>query len=170
MDDKPWKDDDGPEERPGPPDQRTVAVEVAGIWEGRSDSDSGEDPKGPLDETFVKLVDRRGRELPIFIGPFEAMSILQALGGTSPERPLSHDLVRTVIDRMGATVDAVVIDDLFQGTFYARILLSAADGKVVEIDARPSDALAIGVRAKVPIRVAERVMEEAGRPERGDDD
>jgi bifunctional DNase/RNase len=170
MDETPWKGEDGPEDAPRPEDLRTVEVTVAGIWEGKSDPDQGADELGPLDETFVKLVDRQDRELPIFIGPFEAMSILQALGGTAPERPLAHDLLRIVIDRLGANVESVVIDDLFQGTFYARILLTAADGKTVEIDARPSDALAVGVRAKVPIRVAERVMEEAGRPADSDHD
>lgn len=169
MDETPWETPDDPD-NDKPDNLETVDVTVVGIWEGRPDPDTDPEDEGPLSETFVKLVDRKDRELPIFIGPFEAMSILAALGGGAPERPLAHDLVRSVVDRLGASIESVIIDDLFQGTFYARILLTDSDGQTVGIDSRPSDAIAVGVRAKVPIRVAERVMKEAGRPSDPDND
>lgn len=161
MDENPWETT-GEDENRGPRRVEERDVEVAGVWEARpADADDNAED-GPFRETFVQLRDRRGRELPIFIGPFEAMSIVHALGGEATERPLAHDLLRNLVEKLGARIDRIVIDDVFQGTFYARILLEDAGGKSLELDARPSDAIALGLRAGVPIRVAESVLAEAG--------
>jgi len=160
MDENPWEAT-GEDENRGPRRVEERDVEVAGVWEARP-ADNDEPEEGKVRETFVQLRDRQGRELPIFIGPFEAMSIVHALGGEPAERPLAHDLLRTVIEKLGARIDRIVIDDVWQGTFYARVLLEAPGGGVMEIDARPSDAIALGLRAKVPIKVAESVLAEAG--------
>lgn len=101
------------------------------------------------------------RYLPIWIGPFEADAITIELQGVEVARPLTHDLLKRVISMLGAQVSHVVINDLQNDTFYARILLDV-DGEEIEVDSRPSDAIALAVRAKAPIFVAEEVMERAG--------
>ena len=95
----------------------------------------------------------RDRYLPIWIGPWEASAIAMKLQGLTPERPLTHDLFVATLDELGATIDRVVISDLADETFHARIMF-ARDGKVAEVDARPSDALALAVRSGVPIYAA----------------
>jgi len=102
----------------------------------------------------------RDRYLPIWIGPWEASAIAMKLQGLTPERPLTHDLFMTTIEDLGARVDRVVISELADETFHARILLER-DGKIVEVDARPSDALALAVRAGVRIFAAAAVLEQA---------
>ncbi|MCX2726123.1 bifunctional nuclease family protein [Thermomicrobium sp. 4228-Ro] len=101
------------------------------------------------------------RHLPIWIGPFEAEAIAMALQGMTPARPLPYDLLRTIIDELGAEIREVAVTDLSQEIFYARIVLTM-NGRTIEIDSRPSDAIALAVRAKVPIYVDESVMERAG--------
>lgn len=101
------------------------------------------------------------RHLPIWIGPFEAEAIAMALQGMTPARPLPYDLLRTIISELGAEIREVAVTDLSQEIFYARIIL-AVNGRIIEIDSRPSDAIAIAVRAKVPILVEESVMDRAG--------
>lgn len=96
------------------------------------------------------------RRLPIIIGAFEAQSIALEMEGIKPPRPLTHDLMKTIIDRMGVSLSEVVVHELRDGTFYAKISLDSQ-----EIDSRPSDAIALAVRYSVPIYVSERVMEEA---------
>lgn len=91
------------------------------------------------------------------------MSILQGLAEKATDRPLSHDLLRITIDRLGAEIQEVVIDDIWQGTFFARIRVRPANADaIIDIDARPSDAIALAVRAKCPVFMAERVLREAG--------
>jgi len=112
----------------------------------------------------------RHRFLPIWIGPWEANAIAMKLQGLSPERPLTHDLFAGVLGELGATIREVVIADLADETFHARIMLEAA-GRVLEIDARPSDALALAVRAGARIFAAEEVLDRAGvESDRADDD
>jgi bifunctional DNase/RNase len=77
-------------------------------------------------------------------------------------RPMTHDLLKSVIDSLGAEVVSVLVSDLKEDTFYAEINLRQSDGKVIKIDSRPSDALALGLRAKAPIYVAEEVMATSG--------
>jgi bifunctional DNase/RNase len=101
------------------------------------------------------------RYLPIWIGPAEADAIAVRLQDVQVARPLTHDLLRNVISDLGANVDYVFVNDLSNDTFYARIMLHV-DGKSVEIDSRPSDAIALAVRAQVPIFADESVLEKAG--------
>jgi bifunctional DNase/RNase len=101
------------------------------------------------------------RYLFIWIANPEAYSIAMDLQGTSSPRPLTHDLLKTVITELGGTLSSVIISDLIDDIFYARLVLDA-EGRHVEIDSRPSDAIALAVRMKVPIFVAESVMEQAG--------
>ncbi len=111
------------------------------------------------------------RRLPIIIGAFEAQAIALELEGIKPPRPLTHDLFKQVIDNLGASILEVIIDELRENTFYAKILLEIS-GLTNEIDGRPSDAIALAVRAQAPIFVAESVMESAAfiPSEEGDDD
>jgi len=101
------------------------------------------------------------RYLPIWIGPAEADAIAVRLQEVAVARPLTHDLLRSIIDSLGASVDYVVVNDLSNDTFFARIMLQI-DGRVMEIDSRPSDAIALAVRVQVPIYADESVLEKAG--------
>lgn len=101
------------------------------------------------------------RYLPIWIGPAEADAIAVRLQEVAVARPLTHDLLRTIIDSLGATVTHILVNDLANDTFFARISLQV-DGRTLEIDSRPSDAIALAVRAQVPIYVEESVLEKAG--------
>ncbi len=102
----------------------------------------------------------RERYLPIWIGPWEASAIAMRLQGLTPERPLTHDLFASTLDELGVRIDQVVITDLADETFHARLFVEAS-GRTLELDSRPSDALALAVRANVPIYAAEGVMERA---------
>jgi len=97
------------------------------------------------------------RRLPIIIGAFEAQSIALEMEGIKPPRPLTHDLLKNVMDSLGASLNDVFINELKDGTFYAILNLDAQ-----EVDSRPSDAIALAVRYGVPIFVADKVMDEAG--------
>ena len=99
------------------------------------------------------------RYLPIWIGPFEADAIALALQGHLPPRPLTHDLLRTTITDLGGAIEQIQVTDLQDGTFYARILVRQ-NGTQLEIDARPSDAIALGIATNVPIFVADHVLDE----------
>jgi bifunctional DNase/RNase len=101
------------------------------------------------------------RYLPIWIGPAEADAIAVKLQGATVPRPLSHDLLHSVIGALGATLNSIVINDLRSDTFYAKIILNV-DGRQMEVDSRPSDALALAVRAEVPIYAEEAVLDKAG--------
>ncbi len=101
------------------------------------------------------------RHLPIWIGPFEAEAIAMVLQGVGSARPLPYDLLTSVVSELGATVTSIVVNDLNQDVFYARIMLDHAGSEVL-IDSRPSDAIALAVRAKIPILVDESVMDRAG--------
>lgn len=104
-----------------------------------------------------------GRVLPIWIGEQEATSTLFALGGDTPPRPLSHDLMKTLVDTVGARIDRVEVTRIDEGTFYAEITLVTTAGSLV-LDARPSDSVALAVRAEAPLFVADEVFEQAGIP------
>jgi bifunctional DNase/RNase len=101
------------------------------------------------------------RYLPIWIGPAEADAIAVKLQGISVPRPLTHDLLFSILNALGAKIKSIFVNDLQNDTFFARIFVTA-NGKEIEIDSRPSDAIAIAVRAKVPIYAAEEVLEKAG--------
>jgi uncharacterized protein len=101
------------------------------------------------------------RHLPIWIGPFEAEAIAMELQGITASRPLPYDLMRSVIVELGAEVRRIVITEISNDVFYARIIVDR-DGLGIELDSRPSDAIALAVRVKVPIFVDETVMDRAG--------
>lgn len=117
---------------------------------------------------ILKEVDGE-RHLPIWIGSYEAEAIAMELQGVSASRPLPYDLMRTIIEDMGGTVERITVIDLSEDVFYARIVLRQ-NGREVEIDSRPSDAIALAVRARVPILVDDGVMEKAGVMLSSDDD
>ncbi len=101
------------------------------------------------------------RYLPIWIGPYEADAITIHLQDMQVPRPLTHDLIIKIIEELGAKVERVVVSDLTNETFYARVIMTIG-GKEVSIDSRPSDAVAVAVRAGCSIYVEDEVMERAG--------
>src|SRR5215212_8708368 len=110
----------------------------------------------------VILKDNEGdRYLPIWIGAWEASAIAMRLQGLAAERPLTHDLFATTLEQLAVRIDRVVISELAEETYHARVYLDR-DGLEVEVDARPSDALALAVRSEVPIFAAEEVLSLAG--------
>ena len=100
------------------------------------------------------------RYVPIWIGPFEAEAITIELQEIPPPRPMTHDLIKSVIHELGGRVVHVLISELHNDVYYARIVIEI-DGRQVDIDSRSSDAIAVAVRAKVPIFVADSVMAKA---------
>ncbi|MEQ9104606.1 MAG: bifunctional nuclease family protein [Rhodothermales bacterium] len=109
------------------------------------------------------------RRLPIIIGAFEAQSIALELEKIQPPRPMTHDLIRDLFNAVGAEVTDIVIDELREGTFFAKIRYAIA-GASGQLDARPSDAVALAVRVDAPIFVDAAVLDEAGIPADDSDD
>lgn len=101
------------------------------------------------------------RTLPIWIGDFESQAIFMQLEGTLSQRPLPYDVMRAIISELQGTVLRVVVVELTADVFYARIVISAG-GETIEIDSRPSDAIALALRCGAPIMVEESVMDQAG--------
>jgi len=101
------------------------------------------------------------RYLPIWIGPSEADAIAVKLQDVTVPRPLTHDLLRSVIDTLGASINSIIVSELKNDTFFAKIILNV-DGGQMEVDSRPSDALALAVRAGAPIYAEETVLDRAG--------
>jgi bifunctional DNase/RNase len=114
------------------------------------------------DKGFVILLksSEGNTALPIFVGQLEAQSIIIALSDAPPLRPLTHDLIRSMLDELSCTVIRVEVSDLVEDTFYGKIVLER-DGLPIELDSRPSDAIAIAVRTGAPLFVAEHVMKQA---------
>lgn len=116
--------------------------------------------QAPHGGAFVLLRDSRSRNLPIWIDESQAVSISLAIGdGNGPARPMTHDLMKLLVERLGGSIDYILVDDLYNNVYYAKIALRQGD-KSHEIDCRPSDAIAVGVRFKAPIYVADHVLEE----------
>jgi hypothetical protein len=116
--------------------------------------------------TPVVILTAKERYVPIFISPDQAQSIQFELQGERSERPLTHDLLLEIITELGGALDKIIIDDLSGGTFYAKIYLQRyVDGKSnsFAFDARPSDAIAIAIRADCPILLSESVLDAAGQ-------
>jgi len=126
-----------------------VEVEVRGV---RLDPTTG--------SPVVQLVEKGkgARELPIWIGPFEAQAIAAEMQGVPLPRPLTHDLMKRLVESLGGRLDRVVIGDLHDNTYFATLHLAGADGKEISIDARPSDAIALALRLHGPILVADEVF------------
>jgi uncharacterized protein len=115
------------------------------------------------EQQIIVLRERDGeRAFPIVIGSFEAGAIDRRLKGIPTSRPLTHDLLATVIERLGAELEKIVISDLRDETFYAKLVVRHA-GRLIEVDARPSDAIALGVAGDVPIYVEDHVLNDASR-------
>lgn len=113
----------------------------------------------PSNQPVLILRDQESsRYLPLWIGVAEATAITLALDGVKPSRPLTHDLMNNVVAHLGERVTSVVISELIEGTYYATITFNNHDS----ISARPSDAIALAVRAEVPVFVADEVMDYAG--------
>lgn len=102
------------------------------------------------------------RRLPIIIGTFEAQAIALELESIKPPRPMTHDLLKNLVKGFDSKVEKVVINDLSEGTFFARIHCSGSDNDALEMDARPSDAIALAIRFGAPIYVNTTVLDEAG--------
>lgn len=128
-----------------------IACEILGL--------SSSPSTGGAYAILLKEVDGN-RRLPIIIGAFEAQAIALEIEGIKPPRPLTHDLLKQLTDSLGATVLEIIIDELRDNTFFAKIILEVS-GFTQEIDARPSDAIALAVRAQSPIYVSETVMDAA---------
>ena len=115
----------------------------------------------------VRLVERipsgKGapRELPLWIGPFEAQAIILEMRGASPTRPITHDLMKSLLERLGAKLDRIVIDDLRDDTYFAKLHLQTSDGRAVVVDARPSDAVALALRLQGQVFVSEELFAKA---------
>ncbi len=101
------------------------------------------------------------RYLPIWIGPFEADAIALAIQGHEPQRPMTHDLLKAMIGDLGGQLAHIMVNDIQDNTFFARIVIEQ-NGRLVEVDSRPSDAIALAVRTDVPIFVEARVLDQAG--------
>ncbi len=111
-------------------------------------------------QPVVILKEKSGeRELYIWIGPVEAMALQRAMNKEIFQRPLTHELLRNVIDKTGVNVEHIEIDDLKDHTYYATIYLKNSDSKLVTVDARPSDSLVLATWMGVPIFVSEKVIE-----------
>jgi hypothetical protein len=117
----------------------------------------------PMNYQRVVILKEKGsdRYLPIWIGPAEADAIAVKLQDLSVPRPLTHDLLSTIIDTLGGSVQHILVSDLQNDTFYAKITIQS-NGDSKEIDCRPSDAVALAVRVQVPIFVEEAVLDKAG--------
>lgn len=116
----------------------------------------------PTNQPIVLLRERTGeRFLPIFIGPVEATAIAFALQGIVTQRPMTHDLLKNILETSGVTVDRIVITELREATFYAIIEMSR-NGESFQVSSRPSDAIALAVRGTVPVFAAPDVLSEAG--------
>lgn len=135
-----------------PRDLEEKEVKVMGVYEHL---EQGMEPAA-----FVLLRDTRGRQVLIWIGRYEAYAISLALEGSAPDRPMTHDLMKNMMDRLGGRMERIVIDDLWHETYYAKISI-ATNAHMVDVDSRPSDAIALALRAKAPIFVAETVLEQA---------
>ena len=111
------------------------------------------------EEQIIVLKERHNeRSFPIVIGTMEAVAINRRLNGIVTPRPLTHDLVCNILQKLDAQLDRIVINDLRNHTFFARLVLQK-DSEMIEVDSRPSDAIALGVTNNIPIFVAEHVLD-----------
>ena len=125
---------------------------------------------GPTVASFVVLETRamaggKSTQLPIRIGPIEALSISAGVEGSPSGRPLTHELLGTIIDKLGASVSGVCINDVRGTTFFAQLFLIDAAGSQHIVDCRPSDAIALAVRKAIPIFAEEKVLSTATMPD-----
>jgi bifunctional DNase/RNase len=138
-----------PEREPGS-NGDLIEVQVEGVFVAEN---------GGSVSRFVLVTDGE-RKLPILIGPFEAQAIQLVLESNRPDRPMTHDLIKSVLDRLGGTVDRAVIDDFWNTVYYAKLYVRHGKEEI-EIDARPSDAIAVAIRFGASIYVAESILDAA---------
>ena len=151
--DQVWKDDDG--------DRFDLMIELSLI---------GVRVELPSNQPIVLLKEVDGeRYLPIWIGAVEATAIAFALQGIQTPRPMTHDLMRDILNQTNTDVERIVINDLVEQTFYAAIRMTA-NSQVSEVSSRPSDAIALAVRINAPIFASEEVIEQAGIELRDDEE
>lgn len=133
-------------------DTTLLEVRVEGVF--------GDVSRGPNDR-FVIVRDELGRRVPIAIGGFESNAILETMEGKRPDRPMTHDLVRNIMEKLGANLERVAIDDLWNAVYYAKLVLSSElmDDEII-IDARPSDAIALALRFNAPIYMSDAILEQ----------
>lgn len=117
----------------------------------------------PVSNTPIVILKKPGENLflPIWIGVFEANAIALQLEGVQTPRPMTHDLLRAAIEALGASLEGIVVHSLVDNTFHASLRLRTAKGDAVELDARPSDAIALALRCQSPIRVTDNVFRDA---------
>lgn len=133
-------------------DSEKIELKILGISSGHTNASY----------TLILEEMEGNRKLPVVIGAFEAQAIAIQIEKIEPPRPMTHDLFRTFSDSFKVTVDEVVVHKLQEGVFYANIVCKDESGNTQELDARTSDAIAIGVRFDCPIYTYENIMEEAG--------
>jgi bifunctional DNase/RNase len=115
------------------------------------------------DQQLIVLRERNGeRVLPIVIGLSEALAIDRRVKGVQLQRPMTHDLLANVIDSLSAELEKIVVNDLQDHTFYAKLVIRR-QGELIEVDSRPSDAIALGVAGEVPIYVEDHVLKEVAQ-------
>ena len=123
----------------------------------------------PTNTPILLLREREGRRyLPIWIGTNEATAIALALEGVEPQRPLTHDLLKTVTESLGARVNRVVVTDLRDGTFFADLVMKQ-NGNEISVSSRPSDAIALAARTRSPVFASRAVLDEGGVEIRDED-
>ena len=113
-------------------------------------------------EQIIVLKEKDGtRLLPIIVGLLEAAAIKMRLGGVNPPRPLTHDLLKSLLENLEARLEKVIVDKIINNTFHAKLVINTGDSKVKYIDARPSDSIALAVRTNSPIFVEEEVLDKS---------
>ncbi len=141
-----------------PPEGEYVEVVIQGVIQD------------PSDRSVVLLRDDRDRQLQIWIGQCEAVAIRERLDPEfEPQRPRTQDLALNLWKRLDGTLRSLRIDDFWEAIFYSKLTVEQ-NGEAIDIDCRPSDGLALALTAKVPIFVADEVMENVGRTDRDEDD
>ncbi len=151
-------------------------VDIKSVSEPRSDEPTLWDVEirglilDPVSNTPIVILKRPEENLflPIWIGVFEANAIALELEGVQTPRPMTHDLLRGVVEALGASVASITVHSLQESTFHASIVLRTSNGGTVNVDARPSDAIALALRCHAPIRVAENVFTDAHALDFGD--
>jgi bifunctional DNase/RNase len=139
---------------------REIRMDIEGFYDL-------EHPTQPS-QRVIMLSDDTGRTVRMVIGAFEWLSIQMAKENDYPDRPFTHDLIRSIIDRLGYAIERIVIDDLWRNVYYAKMFLRKGD-EVLEFDSRPSDAIAMATRYSAPIYMAESVLEASQAAEEDDE-
>lgn len=129
--------------------QDPIEVTVEGLYVAESNGSV---------QRFVMLADESGRRVPIIIGLFEATAISMAFDGEKSDRPMTHDLMRSLLGRLGGKLIRVLIDDIWTNTYYAKLIIDE-EGTEFELDCRPSDAIALALRTESPIFVSDKVFD-----------